>query len=195
MVFPNICLFYTKICSSLRSTKKPAVNDRLVKCNTLKGHLKSYDICFYIIPANTDAPITVSNPATAMARLLMAPSTGAKLHGFGCSDSMGRCSKSKTSCNRLLDLCDLVDNLCDHISQNSCDDDHSNGDGHDTAKLLGNTHSDSSCDRLRKHGDIFLMIKAKQFRHKQNAAKPGQRSEKIPAATALRFFSVRWICS
>lgn len=56
--------------------KKPAVNDRLVKCNTLKGHLKSYDICFYIIPANTDAPITVSNPATAMARLLMAPSTG-----------------------------------------------------------------------------------------------------------------------
>lgn len=56
--------------------KKPAVNDRLVKCNTLKGHLKSYDICFYIIPANTDAPITVSNPATAMARLLIAPSTG-----------------------------------------------------------------------------------------------------------------------
>ncbi len=136
MVFPNICLFYTKICSSLRSTKKecclpvtptnsilflstaaiyfstplsasphlqvrikkrccslhsqqhasrditneqqkkPAVNDRLVKCNTLKGHLKSYDICFYIIPANTDAPTTVSNPATAMARLLIAPSTG-----------------------------------------------------------------------------------------------------------------------
>ena len=59
-----------------RTTKKPAVNDRLVKCNTLKGHLKSYDICFYIIPANTDAPITVSNPATAMARLLIAPSTG-----------------------------------------------------------------------------------------------------------------------
>lgn len=56
--------------------KKPAVNDRLVKCNTLKGHLKSYDICFYIIPANTDAPTTVSNPATAMARLLIAPSTG-----------------------------------------------------------------------------------------------------------------------
>ena len=56
--------------------KKPAVNDRLVKCDTLKGHLKSYDICFYIIPANTDAPTTVSNPATAMARLLMAPSTG-----------------------------------------------------------------------------------------------------------------------
>ena len=24
MVFPNICLFYTKICSSLRSTKKNA---------------------------------------------------------------------------------------------------------------------------------------------------------------------------
>lgn len=59
-----------------QTTKKPAVNDRLVKCNTLKGHLKSYDICFYIIPANTDAPTTVSNPATAMARLLMAPSTG-----------------------------------------------------------------------------------------------------------------------
>lgn len=56
--------------------KKPAVNDRLVKCNTLKGHLKSYDICFYIIPENTDAPTTVSNPATAMARLLIAPSTG-----------------------------------------------------------------------------------------------------------------------
>ena len=59
-----------------RTTKKPAVNDRLVKCNTLKGHLKSYDICFYIIPENTDAPTTVSNPATAMARLLIAPSTG-----------------------------------------------------------------------------------------------------------------------
>ena len=30
----------------------------------------------YIIPANTDAPTTVSRPATAMARLLMAPPPG-----------------------------------------------------------------------------------------------------------------------
>ena len=112
----------------------------------------------------------------------------AKLHGFGSSDGMGRCSKSKALCDRLLDLCDLVDNLCDHISQNSCDDDHGNGDGHDTAKLLGNAHSDGSCDRLRKHSDIFLMIKAKQFRHKQNTAKPGQRSGKDSGSHCLEIF-------
>ena len=52
---------------------------------------------------------------------------------------MGRCSKSRPLAIGSLDLCDLVDNLCEHISQNSCDDDHGNGDGHDTAKLLGNT--------------------------------------------------------
>ena len=32
--------------------------------------------CFYINPANTEAAITVRSPATAIARLLIAPSTG-----------------------------------------------------------------------------------------------------------------------
>ena len=55
--------------------KKPAVNDRLVKCNTLKGAFEILRYLLYIIPANTDAPTTVKQSGYGNGGLLIAPST------------------------------------------------------------------------------------------------------------------------
>ena len=82
----------------------------------------------------------------------------------------------KTFGNRFCNFKYLTDKFSEHISKNSCDNDHGNCDRHNAAKFLGNTHSDSCCDGLREHSDIFLMVETKQFGHKQNTAKSCQGS-------------------
>ena len=44
MVFPNICLFYTKICSSLRSAKKNAASG-----TSVASEVKSSPVSFSVV--------------------------------------------------------------------------------------------------------------------------------------------------
>ena len=79
--FPNICFFF------INSQGDCHVHPDLIRITHQSPWLKIYFLFIVlfiissIIPnhincANTDAPTTVSSPATAMARLLIAPSTG-----------------------------------------------------------------------------------------------------------------------
>ena len=73
MILSNICLFF-------RFMQHPGCLFRQRKTAPEKLFLKSSSdaVCyiFYINPANTEAITTVRSPATAIARLLIAPSTG-----------------------------------------------------------------------------------------------------------------------
>ena len=82
--FSNICSFLSD-----KKTSEP-VSNRIrrfpfykIQMNMSTGLFIRYTFivvnpqtCFYINPANTEAAITVRSPATAIARLLIAPSTG-----------------------------------------------------------------------------------------------------------------------
>ena len=143
--------------------------------------------------AKMEAPTTVRMPATAMERLLMAPSISPSSSALEVPMAWAEVP-SQSFGNGFLDPEKFEHQFCDYISQYTGDNDHCNGNGRNTMKLFRNAYTDRCGNGLWKKRHILFVIQSKGKCQNKNTSMLAITRTRCPGPLPEDFLSRSFNC-
>lgn len=123
-----------------------------------------------------EAPTTVRMPATAMERLLIAPSISPSSSALEVPMAWAEVPRASPLAMGSWIRKSLNTSSAIHIAQYTGDNDHCNGNGRNTMKLFGNAYTDRCGNGLWKKRHILFVIQSKGKCQNKNTSHAGDHS-------------------
>ena len=100
----------------------------------------------------------------------------AHFHRLCRSNRMGRRTYRNTLRNRFRNMEEFQNTFRNYIAKNSGDNNRSHCRRYESAQFICHTHTDRSCNRLRKQCHVVLMLQTEDQSHNKNTAQAGKNT-------------------